>query len=113
MDAKTFRELVVNHVRYFQITLDGPKEIHNIQRSHKTNSDSFERIVNNLLEIKNKFSRFSYKIAIRVNVSANMRPYINDFVDWLYNNFGNDNHFVIVWEFVRDWGGEKIEKIES
>lgn len=110
MDAKTFRELVVNHVRYFQITLDGPEKIHNIQRPHKTNSDSFERIVNNLLEIKNKFSRFSYKIAIRVNVSANMRPYINDFVDWLYNNFGNDNHFVIVWEFVRDWGGEKIEK---
>ena len=109
LDSKTFKELVVNHVRYFQITIDGPAKIHNAQRPHKTNNDSFDRIVNNLITIKHEFARLSYKIAIRINVSANMQPYLNDFVEWLYKNFGNDNHFVVVWEFVRDWGGKKID----
>ena len=47
LDLKTFKSLIKNHVLYYQITIDGPKEIHNKQRPHKTNSDSFEKIVKN------------------------------------------------------------------
>jgi len=110
LDENTFNELLINHLRYYQITIDGPKEIHNSQRPHKVNGDSFERIVSNLLTIKEKFNKWNYRIAIRVNVSSKFRMQIGEFVDWLYENFGNDPHFVIVWEFVRDWGGEKIKQ---
>ena len=109
LDLKTFKSLITNHVLYYQITIDGPKEIHNKQRPHKTNNDSFEKIVKNLLDIKEKVKGNRYKIAIRVNVSTSVQPYIENFIEWLYNKFGEDNRFTIVWEIVRDWGGEKIK----
>jgi len=109
LDLKTFQNLVANHVRRFQITIDGPKEIHNKQRPHKVKKDSFERIVKNLTEIKEKIRNTSYKIAIRINISSKVCVYIEEFIDWLYENFGNDPHFTIAFEFVRDWGGEKIQ----
>lgn len=110
LDKNTFKALVYNHVRYFQITIDGPKNIHNIQRPHKSKGDSFDRIIDNLLSIKREFKKLNFKIAIRTNVSSQMQQYLESYIEWLYENFGNDNHFVIIWEFVRDWGGEKIEK---
>lgn len=110
LDLVTFRELTKNHLRYYQITIDGPAIIHNSQRPHKVKKDSFEKIVSNLLEIKDNCSKINYKIALRVNVSSALQPYLEEFVNWLYNTFGDDKHFVVVWEFVRDWGGDKIDK---
>ena len=109
LDLHTFCELTKNHLRYYQITIDGPLDIHNVQRPHKTQHDSFEKIVGNLIQIKNNCSNVNYKIALRVNVSSALQPHLEEFVNWLYDTFGNDRHFVIVWEFVRDWGGDKIE----
>jgi len=113
LDLKTFKSLIKNHVLYYQITIDGPKEIHNKQRPHKTNSDSFEKIVKNLMDIKENVKGNRYKIAVRVNISTSVQPYIEDFIEWLYNKFGNDSRFTIVWEIVRDWGGEKIKNNQN
>ena len=41
LDLVTFRELTKNHLRYYQITIDGPAIIHNSQRPHKVKKDSF------------------------------------------------------------------------
>ena len=110
LDPDTFTELVKNHVRDFQITIDGPKEIHNKQRPHKTRDDSFEKIISNLLAIKKNNSRMFFRIAVRTNISTNLSYNLEDHVSWLIETFGNDPHFTIVWETVRDWGGEKIQK---
>ena len=41
-----FKEL---GIRRMQITIDGLKDTHNQRRPHKTNKDSFEKIMNNLI----------------------------------------------------------------
>jgi hypothetical protein len=109
LDLSTFESLVANHVRFFQITVDGPKDIHNRQRPHKTKPDSFETIMRNLTDIKRTMTKHRFIIAVRVNVSSALRSYLNEFIEFLYTQFGNDKHFTIVWEFIRDWGGDKIE----
>lgn len=109
LDAYTFEQLIKGHMRFFQITIDGPRDIHNRQRPHKTKTDSFDKIINNLLEIKEKYSRHKFLIALRINITSKLFPYFEDFLNWLESCFGDDNHFTIVWEFVRDWGGDKID----
>lgn len=113
LDIKTFEKLVKNHVRYYQITLDGQKEIHNIQRPHKTNNDSFEKIVNNLKNIRDSFKSYNYKIGIRINLSLKNVNTFFEFIDFLKEEFGGDKHFHIIFEVVRDWGGEKIELVKK
>ena len=110
LDESTFSSLIKTHLRFYQVTLDGPKQIHNRLRPHKMKDDSFDMIVKNLFTIKEKFSKYKFIIALRINVSSQTLPFLNEHIDWLTNNFANDPHFTIVWEYVRDWGGEKIDK---
>lgn len=110
LDESTFKSLIESHLRFYQITLDGPKQLHNKLRPHKTKNDSFETIVKNLFTIKEKYSNTKFIIALRINVSSETIPFLNEHINWLTENFAHDPHFTIVWEYVHDWGGEKIEK---
>lgn len=110
LDYDTFANLFKAGVRYYQITLDGDREIHNYQRPHYRNSDSFERILGNLIEIKNREKSKLFEIGIRINVSKKSYPSLEKFIDLLYQYFENDIRFKVLWQWVRDWGGSRIEK---
>ncbi len=48
LDVSTFKELVDLKVNLFQITIDGPREIHNARRKGKHGPGDFDRIVDNI-----------------------------------------------------------------
>ncbi|MCF0135348.1 MAG: radical SAM protein [Lachnospiraceae bacterium] len=108
LDAETFMRCVSAGIRYYQITIDGPEEIHNYQRPHVTNKDSFQVVINNLKQISQIPRNHYFEIGIRINVSAKSAPLMDDFIDSLARDFGDDRRFVFVWQWVRDWGGERI-----
>lgn len=90
------------------ITLDGLAETHNFQRPHKTNPDSYQHILSNLKGIRDTVKKRNFKIGIRVNISPLIRPTLKDFIDMLSEEFGNDTRFGVIWEYVKDWGGDRV-----
>ncbi|MEO0128578.1 MAG: radical SAM protein [candidate division WOR-3 bacterium] len=56
-------------VNFFQITIDGPREIHDGRRPLSTGRGSFDRIINNLTKIaESKKDKKRIKIVVRVNI---------------------------------------------
>ncbi len=64
IDAKTASSLAERGVKSAQITLDGPPEIHNAQRMLKGGGETYDVVVQNIIEA----SKYM-KIQVRVNIS--------------------------------------------
>ncbi len=108
LDFETFQKLTSLHVLHYQITIDGVPEIHNKQRPHKSGKNSFDTIVDNLKKIRDDYKSKNISIGLRINTTPQIVERMNDFLDFLQQEFGDDKRFSIIWEWVRDWGGEKI-----
>lgn len=98
------------NIRYFQICIDGIKETHEKHRRHIKNNDSYDRILNNLIAIKNNIKR-GFKIVIRTNVTKEILNVMDEYIDMLYSNFGGDDRFWYYWEMAKDHGGERVKNI--
>lgn len=107
LDIETFKCFVKNGLRYFQITIDGPEEVHNLQRPHKKGFNTYKRIVSNLKTIKMLPKNFRFEIGIRINVSKQNLNYMDELIEIL-SFFRDDKRFCLVWQWVRDWGGDRI-----
>lgn len=106
-----FQRLLSNGLLYYQITVDGDESTHNAQRPHKTNGDSYSRVMQNLSNMAKLPQRRRFEVGIRINVSGHMRKEnIYRFIDRLSEMFSGDKRFVIIWQWVRDWGGSRISQ---
>lgn len=110
LDLVFFEKALSYGLRYYQITIDGLAEEHNSQRPHCTNNDSYEKIIKNLTEIAKQFQTKRFEIGLRVNVSSNNIGSMERFTDEMVRLFGHDRHFVMIWQWVRDWGGNRLDK---
>lgn len=109
LKADIFKKLINNHVIQYQITLDGFKDIHDLQRPHmNSNISSFELIINNLRCIRDLVNPKTFNIGLRINVSKINIEFIYSFIDFLYNEFGSHPSFSLILEKVNDWGGDRI-----
>lgn len=113
LDVDTFNTFLRCHILYYQITIDGTKEIHNKQRPLKNAGDAYGTIINNLKQIKENVKSKAFEIMIRTNVSNEIMKNMKDIIDQYEEIFGNDKRFYWSWEPVQDWGGEKIEENRS
>ncbi len=108
LDVDTFKKLVALRVRTYEICIDGPKELHNIQRPHFEKSDSYQVILSNLLQIKDKVRSHAFKIGIRTNITPQIEPLLEKHLDEISKYFSGDNRFYVSFQGVRDWGGSRI-----
>ena len=72
LNNDTFQKLVANGMLFYQITLDGNESIHNLQRPHKTESDSYTTIINNLEMISRLPRNIRFEVGLRINLSGLM-----------------------------------------
>ena len=88
LDEQTVRILEESHVVKAQITIDGPREIHNKTRILKSGGGSFDRIIENISSVK---SSIYYKV--RCNLNKDNVKYISelsDFISSLAEKSGNN-----------------------
>ncbi|MCI9337139.1 MAG: radical SAM protein [Lachnospiraceae bacterium] len=111
LDLETFQVLLKYNVVHYQITIDGNRETHNKQRPHKTESDSFDRIMKNLLCIAENEKRY-FRIALRVNITKDVLENMNEYFDTLAP-FANNDRFQIHWQYVKDYGGEQVHLLDD
>lgn len=70
------------NVNNIQITIDGDKDIHNKRRPLKNGDGTFDKIINNLINLRGQ----NINIALRINVDNNNCNQVFDILDILYNN---------------------------
>jgi len=74
------------NIRRIQITLDGPRDVHNRRRPHLENNDSFQRILRNLELLT---SSWSGKCTVRVNVDGSNSEHYHELYAQLKREFGD------------------------
>lgn len=106
-----FRKLKRCRVLSYQITIDGIKETHDAQRMLVNGNKTFDIILNNLLNIKNKSKSRLFEFLIRTNASKFVLPHISEYLENMSILFGDDNRFKFIMTYIKDYGGEKIDNI--
>lgn len=94
------------NVKTVQVTLDGPKEIHDRRRPHKEGSSSYDTIVRNLRDNAHFFER----ISIRINVDKTNKAFIPDLLKELQDMPKNVRPYLapVRTDNVQDAGFAKI-----
>lgn len=107
-----FKMMLRNKVLSYQITLDGDEENHNQNRHLVNGGITYEKILENLRSIQNDV-KTHFSIIIRTNFTSEMAERIEPYIEFLYNNFGNDRRFSFLFRPVGDWGGNRVSQMRS
>jgi uncharacterized protein len=111
LNIDTLHEMVDCGVQEYQITLDGPREIHDRLRVNPIGGKSFDRIFANLLSAKR--SDLDFNIKLRVHFSPDNYQSLRLFLPSLKETFkaGGDERFQIYLHPVCNWGGPSSGKL--
>lgn len=114
LDYNTFLKLLSENILFYQITIDGNKTTHDQYRPLKNGKGTYDRIVKNLIEIKQYAPSYrTFRIVIRNNVSKKNKKECEDFAAWFNDFFGEDKRFQLLQFPIKDWGGQRIEGMKD
>ena len=94
-------------INMFQITLDGPSQIHDQQRVTPNGKGSYRIIYRNLLEMKNSNLPFIATIRINIAKSTVIDGTFEEFFKKLFCDLGKDPRFNLHLAAVSDLAGEQ------
>jgi uncharacterized protein len=103
LDYQTAVELAEVGVRSYQISIDGPPDIHDVTRARADGSGTFARIWENLRAIKD--SDLSVAVILRVHFSPATAPTLAPLIDLLNDEFGHDSRFTVMFKAIARLGG--------
>lgn len=113
LTASVLKKCLESHIFSFHVTLDGFEEFHNRFRCQKNGDGTYEKIINNLKSIRDTVGSKYFKIIIRTNISNELLPYLNEWMEFLYNEFAGDKRFYFFFRPVEDRGGEAVKNVRS
>ncbi len=113
LDVNTFRKLLDNKVRFFEITIDGDKEQHDSLRFLANNSGTYDKIVNNLIEIQRNVPNNCYNIVIRTNVNKKSQARYVEFIENIKSLLNHDRRFQFQKGIISDWGGDSVKVLDQ
>lgn len=102
-----FEKLYKLKILSYQITIDGFKTQHDNQRVFMDGSGTFDRIVDNLIKIK-QVKAFGAVFNIRTNYTKSIIENIDAFLEFYKQTFGDDSRFGLYIQQAADYGGNKI-----
>ena len=109
LNESIFNELVNLGITNYQITLDGPRTIHNRTRKLVNGSGTFDQIWKNLLTIKK--SRESFYILIRIHFTPIDYHYLYPLIDDINRHFINDIRFRVGFRVIGRFGSKNDNNI--
>lgn len=87
----------------FQVSLDGPSDVHNKTRMRIDKSGSFDQIWHNLLALRN--SNLDFNMMIRIHITPDNYESLFDLIGLLKSEFSGDNRFKLFFKAIADLGG--------
>ncbi len=100
LNERTFTKLIAAGVTQYQISLDGPEEIHNSTRKLLNGKGTYAVIMKNLRNIKKIDEQF--KILLRIHFSPSNRIHMDSFLAEITEKFGKDDRFSIVLKGIKE-----------
>lgn len=108
-----FEQMLSNHIIKFHVTIDGFSEIHNKYRKLKNGEGTFNRILENLRDIRDNVKSSYFSIVIRTNITIELLPRLDEWIKFLYDEFGSDKRFKFFFRAAEDRGGESVKSISK
>lgn len=105
LTGPVYRDLVAHAVTDFQISLDGPKALHDTTRLQANAQGSYDRIMANLDAILAVPGEGEGEILLRVHLTRRNQAVIPAFVEALKAQFGADRRFRFTLQPVENLGG--------
>lgn len=103
-----FKSLLDCKILSYQVTIDGTADTHDAQRFLATGEKTRDKIISNLLDIKNNCNKKYFSIIIRTNISLSMESSLIDHYSELSKLFSDDSRFSFFFRPVGNWGGERV-----
>ncbi|MGJ7920858.1 radical SAM protein [Neobacillus sp. LXY-4] len=94
----------------YQITLDGPRELHNRSRLRADGKGTFDRIWENLLAIRN--SKEPVTITLRVHYDSETFAQLDPLIEDIRNEFIKDTRFSVIFKSIEQLGGPNDANIK-
>jgi uncharacterized protein len=102
LEPETFRRLLALRVTDYQITLDGPAEVHDRTRVLAGGGGTFARIWDNLVAMHEVEAEFS--VVLRVHVHRGNRQRLPELLERCSEAWGGDRRFRVAFKAVFDPG---------
>lgn len=114
LDFDTFMKMFHKYrITNYQITLDGRAQFHNKTRPLVTGGPTYETIMSNLMEIKNKCSSPLFRIMIRSNLTKETVNDLDNEIAEMEERFAGDNRFTFLFKRAGNWGGDTVNTIKG
>ncbi len=107
LTPEVFFELVDLGVVQYQITIDGPKDLHDFTRIQTNGEGSFDRIWENLLAMKSHAGDFD--VLLRIHIMKGNIERIQELVEMIEMEFGDDERFRLFLKPIKNLGGDGSE----
>lgn len=104
------RKIAKLRLSHFQITLDGPPDIHDKLRVRRGGQGTFEIVWKNLLFLRN--TSLDSRFCIRINITPQSVGEVLAFLPRLADAFAGDRRFYLDFHTVGHWGGANDEDID-
>ena len=105
LDRETASSLSDVGVRIYQVSLDGPREVHDRSRLRADGKGTFDKIWLNLLGIRDSF--LPIKITIRIHVTVDTWNLLDPLIDDIKREFLPDSRFSVFFKSIEKLGGAK------
>lgn len=105
------RFLVKHHTHFFQITLDGDKELHNRNRPLKNGGETYDIILQNLKNIRDNIKEQYFRVLIRLNVTEETTRNTKEYFEMIEKEFSKDRRFLVYIQGVEKHNEIKFEEM--
>ncbi len=105
-----FDKLVSLNLKHFQVSLDGPKELHDLSRIRADNQGTFDVIWKNLLDMRE--NKEDFVVILRVHITHENEDHIEKLINQIGDNFSGDTRFKVFLRGISNLGGSKADAIK-
>lgn len=111
LTVDTYRLLYKLHVYEYQISIDGLKKEHDELRKKKDGSGTFDRIIQNIRDIKEVKEIAASNIVLRTNFTKKIGNRLDEYILFFDDLISDDSRFTLQLNKASDWGGDSVKEI--
>jgi uncharacterized protein len=110
LTPENFSILTDYKINRYQISLDGPKDVHDTTRVKANGEGTFDQIWNNLLSIRN--TKKDVSITLRIHLDEEKIRVVDSLIDNIRREFINDSRFSVFIVPIGELGGKNDENLK-
>lgn len=111
LTCSVFEMLLRCKIFSYQVTIDGLANIHDHYRFLANHEHTYDKIISNLLDIKENCKKKYFNIVIRTNITLEMENSLIEHYECLSKMFSDDSRFSFFFRPVGDWGGDDVKQL--